>query len=48
MNPEDRNILLGALDSLGAALAEHGRVWTVGERAIYEAALEILTGEKVE
>lgn len=42
------HLVLGALDSLGIALTQHGHVWTVGERAIYEAAIEILTGEKQE
>ena len=31
-------LMLGALDSLGVALTEHGHMWTVGEREIYEQA----------
>jgi hypothetical protein len=39
----DDSLVLGALDSLGVALAEHGHEWTTGERAIYEEAVGILT-----
>jgi hypothetical protein len=36
LSESDRQIILGALDSLGAALAEHDHEWSVGERTIYE------------
>jgi len=36
---EERMTLLGALDTLAEALAEHGHVWTEAEREIYEQAL---------
>ena len=39
----DRQTLLGALDSLGVALADHDYEWTVGERTIYEEAINVLT-----
>ena len=42
LTPEDRTLLVGALDSLGVALAGHAHVWTVGEREIYERAMAIL------
>lgn len=35
-------IIIGALDSLGTALSEHGHEWTDGERAIYEEAMRIV------
>lgn len=35
----NNHIILGALDSLGTALAEHGHMWTDGEREIYEQAV---------
>jgi hypothetical protein len=38
----DRQIVIGALDSLGVALVEHDHNWTVGERAIYEEAIKIV------
>ena len=43
MNDEDRNLIIGALDSLGVALAGHEHEWTVGEREIYEQAIELLS-----
>jgi hypothetical protein len=39
----DRQIILGALDSLGVALADYDHEWTVGERTIYEEAVNLLT-----
>src|SRR5438094_5302461 len=39
----DRQIIVGALDSLGVALADHDHEWTVGERTIYEEAINVLT-----
>jgi hypothetical protein len=37
----DWQLVVGALDSLGVALADHDHQWTEGERAIYEKAVEI-------
>ena len=37
---DEANLITGALDSLGVALADHGHEWTEGERCIYEAAVE--------
>lgn len=42
LSEEDRQLVLGALDSLGLALTEHGHTWTEGEREIYEQAVAIL------
>jgi hypothetical protein len=39
----DLQLVLGALDSLGVALADHRHQWTVGEQAIYEEAVALLT-----
>src|SRR5437763_16305860 len=39
----DRQTIVGALDSLGVALAEHDHELTVGERTIYEEAIKLLT-----
>lgn len=39
---EQQNQILGALDTLGVLLAEKGHTWSEGERAIYEAATELL------
>jgi hypothetical protein len=36
LSESDRQIILGALDSLGIALAEHDHEWSVGEPTIYE------------
>lgn len=47
MSDEDKQLILGALDSLGVALAGHHHVWTDGERAIYEEAVQLL-GVKLE
>src|SRR5437588_12089858 len=43
ISESDRQIMLGALDSLGVALADHDHEWTVGERTIYEEAIKLLT-----
>lgn len=40
INELDQQIILGALDTLGTALADHEHEWTEGERAIYEQAVE--------
>lgn len=42
MTEEDRQILLGALTTLGCALTDHSHIWTDGERNIYEQAIKIL------
>lgn len=42
MSAEDKQLVLGALDSLATALAQHGHQWTEGERAIYEQATTAL------
>lgn len=39
---QDAQLIIGALDSLGVALTDHGHVWTEGEQAIYERAMELL------
>lgn len=43
ISEDDRQIVIGALNSLGVALANHGHEWTVGERTIYEEAINVLT-----
>src|SRR6266403_2447213 len=43
VSESDRQLVLGALDSLGVSLADHDHEWTVGERTIYEEAIKILT-----
>lgn len=40
---EDAQLIIGALNSLGVCLADHGHTWTDGERAIYEQSIEILS-----
>jgi hypothetical protein len=42
ISESDRQIIVGALDSLGVALAEHDHEWTVGERTIYEEAINVI------
>ncbi len=42
MEQENTELVIGALDSLGLALADHNHQWTEGERAIYEKAIEVL------
>lgn len=46
MSADDRNLILGALDSLATALTEHGHEWTDGERTIYEEAVRLLKGNQ--
>jgi len=43
ISESDRQIIVGALDSLGVAHADHDHEWTVGERTIYEEAIKVLT-----
>ncbi len=38
------SIVIGALDSMGTALAAHGHTWDEGERAIFEQAHDIMGG----
>lgn len=42
LTEETRSFLVGALDTLGTALATHNHTWTDGERAIYEEAQKLL------
>jgi hypothetical protein len=42
LTEEQRQAVLGALDSLGTVLANYGHTWTAGERAVYEQAIEVL------
>lgn len=35
----NNSLIIGALDTLGTALTNHGHVWTDGERTIYEQAM---------
>lgn len=39
---EERQLIVGALDSLGVSLLEHHHVWSDGERSIYEEAMRLL------
>lgn len=41
---DEANLIIGALDSLGVALADHRHQWSDGERAIYEEAVALLRG----
>ena len=43
ISESDRQLVLGALDSLAVTLAHYDHEWTVGERTIYDGALKILT-----
>ena len=43
ISESDRQLVLGALDSLTVTLADYDHEWTVGERTIYDEALKILT-----
>ena len=45
MTDDDRKLVLGALDSLAVALADHGHKWSDGERTIYDQAVAIVRGE---
>ena len=42
LDEDDRNLILGALDSLGVSLTNHDHQWTPGEVAIYEEAIGLL------
>ena len=42
MNAIEKQIVIGALDTLGLALTDHSHEWTNGERAIYEEAIAAL------
>ena len=44
MRSEDKDLVMGALDSLGVALAEHEHEWTEGEKEIYEQAVKLVGG----
>ncbi len=46
LSEQNRQMILGALDSLGVALADHNHHWTNGERTIYEMSIEALKGGK--
>ncbi len=46
INEEDRQLILGALDSLGVALTNHGHEWSEGERTIYEMAVECVRAKE--
>lgn len=46
MKKEDKDLILGALDSLAVALTEHEHTWSDGERAIYDRAIELVRGER--
>lgn len=41
----NNHTILGALDTLGVALMEHGHAWTDGEREIYEQAVAAVKQE---
>jgi hypothetical protein len=43
---QERYLILGALDTLGTALADHSHVWTEGERTIYEQACALCGAPK--
>lgn len=47
MTIEDRQLVLGAIDTLANALADHQHKWSTGERAIYEEAVEALKRDAV-
>jgi hypothetical protein len=38
LREEDRQMIMGALDTFATALASHDHTWTEGERTIYEQA----------
>ncbi len=46
LSEQNRLMILGALDSLGVALSEHGHEWSEGEKTIYEMSVEALKGGK--
>jgi len=39
----DKDIIIKALDKLGVALANHGHMWSVEERELYERSIDLLT-----
>jgi len=43
LDDDQRRLILGALDTLGTQLSEHGHQWTEGEREIYDQSVAILT-----
>lgn len=43
MIDDEKQFILGALDTLGNALADHGHQWTTGEKALYDIATNLLT-----
>ena len=43
ISESDRQLVLGALDSLAVTLADYDHGWVVGERTICDEALKILT-----
>lgn len=45
MTTLDKNLILGALDTLAVALTNHDHTFSEGERAIYEQARELLGAE---
>lgn len=42
MTVDEARLVLGALDTLGVALADEDHCWTEGERTIFEMATVIL------
>lgn len=44
MTIDEARLVLGALDTLGVALADEGHCWTDGERTIFEMATAIMAG----
>lgn len=47
ISTEDRDLILGALDTCAIALTTYQHEWNYGERAIYERAVEILGGKNI-
>ena len=43
ISESDRQLVLGALDSLPVTVADYDHEWMVGERTIYDEAVKILT-----
>lgn len=48
LSEPERQVVLGALDTMGVELARRGHTWTDGERAIYEQAIALLEGRRGE
>lgn len=48
LTEEQRQTLVGALDTLGTKLADYGHKWTEGEKVIFEQAVKILGAEPEE